>query len=221
MSALRRFLRGWSAHTNGIFKQKKAHFQQTTDSLDIAAEARLLWDLDFFLINRGIISQAYFMKRRLNETLWTTKENPFSLDETITEDMAQVTQVENNFLTALFSEEELKEAIFAMEHNKAPGGVRKKLDYLRSMFYWKGDGHKKKYQLAKWDIICPPKDQRGLGIRDLERTTQNTTSSSDENGEQWRRLLGGGSAGEQWRPAETQAGAEAAVVSRPPLRGLG
>jgi hypothetical protein len=36
------------------------------------------------------------------------------------------------------------------------------------MFYWKGDGHKKKYQLAKWDIICPPKDQRGLGIRDLE-----------------------------------------------------
>jgi hypothetical protein len=35
--------------------------------------------------------------------------------------MAQVTQAENNFLTALFSEEELKEAIFAMEHNKAPG----------------------------------------------------------------------------------------------------
>jgi hypothetical protein len=49
------------------------------------------------------------------------EENSFSLDESIIGDMAQVSQAENDFLTAPFSEEEVKEAIFAMEHNKAPG----------------------------------------------------------------------------------------------------
>jgi hypothetical protein len=27
---------------------------------------------------------------------------------------------------------------------------------------------KKKYQLAKWSVVCRPKDQGGLGIYDLE-----------------------------------------------------
>jgi hypothetical protein len=27
---------------------------------------------------------------------------------------------------------------------------------------------KKKYRLAKWSIVCSPKDQGGLGIHDLE-----------------------------------------------------
>jgi hypothetical protein len=35
-------------------------------------------------------------------------------------------------------------------------------------FFWQGDNHKKKYRLAKWSIICRPKDQGGLGILDLE-----------------------------------------------------
>ena len=35
--------------------------------------------------------------------------------------MAQVTQAENDFLTGPFSEKEITEAIFAMEHNKTPG----------------------------------------------------------------------------------------------------
>ena len=39
------------------------------------------------------------------------EENSVSLDESITDDMAQVTQAENDFLTAPFSEEETKEAI--------------------------------------------------------------------------------------------------------------
>jgi hypothetical protein len=49
-----------------------------------------------------------------------------------------------------------------------PKGVIKKLDYFRSTFYWQGDGHKRKYRLAKWDILCRPKDQGSLGIQDLE-----------------------------------------------------
>jgi hypothetical protein len=43
-----------------------------------------------------------------------------------------------------------------------------RLDYFRSRFFWQGDGEKKKYRLAKWNILCRPKDQGGLGIHDLE-----------------------------------------------------
>jgi hypothetical protein len=30
------------------------------------------------------------------------------------------------------------------------------------------DHHKKKYRLIKWDVLCLPKDQGGLGIKNLE-----------------------------------------------------
>ena len=49
-----------------------------------------------------------------------------------------------------------------------PKGVLKKLDYYRSRFFWQCDKDKKKYRLAKWDILCHPKDQGGLGIIDLQ-----------------------------------------------------
>ncbi len=58
--------------------------------------------------------------------------------------------------------------MYMMSFLAIPSGVRKKLDYFRSRFYWQGDGHKKKYRLAKWDIIRRPKDQGGLGIHDLD-----------------------------------------------------
>ena len=46
--------------------------------------------------------------------------------------------------------------------------VRKRLDFYRSRFFWQSDELKRKYRLAKWDIICRPKDQGGLGIENLE-----------------------------------------------------
>ena len=49
-----------------------------------------------------------------------------------------------------------------------PKGVRKRLDYYRSRFFWQGDSEKKKYRLARWNVVCRPKDQGGLGIHDLE-----------------------------------------------------
>jgi hypothetical protein len=42
------------------------------------------------------------------------------MDESITDDIPQVSVEENNFLTALYSEDEVKKAVFQMEHNKAP-----------------------------------------------------------------------------------------------------
>jgi hypothetical protein len=41
------------------------------------------------------------------------------------------------------------------------------MDYYRSRFFWQGDSQKKKYRLAKWSVVCWPKDQGGLGIHDL------------------------------------------------------
>jgi hypothetical protein len=35
-----------------------------------------------------------------------------------------------------------------------PKGVRKKLDYFRSCLFLQSDGHKNKYRLSKWSIMC-------------------------------------------------------------------
>ena len=58
--------------------------------------------------------------------------------------------------------------MFLLSFFKVPVGVRKRLDFYRSRFFWQSDELKRKYRLAKWDIICRPKDQEGLGIENLE-----------------------------------------------------
>jgi hypothetical protein len=49
-----------------------------------------------------------------------------------------------------------------------PKRILHKLDYYRSRFFWQGDSEKKKYRLAKWSVVCSPKDRDGLCIHDLE-----------------------------------------------------
>jgi hypothetical protein len=49
-----------------------------------------------------------------------------------------------------------------------PKGVLNRLDFFRSRFFWQDNNEKKKYRLAKWIVVCCPKDQGGLGIHDLE-----------------------------------------------------
>jgi hypothetical protein len=43
------------------------------------------------------------------------------MDESRTDDISQVSEIANNFLTSEYSEEEVRKAIFQIEHNKAPG----------------------------------------------------------------------------------------------------
>ena len=57
--------------------------------------------------------------------------------------------------------------LYMISFFQLPKGVLKKLDYYRSRFFWQGDSEKKKYRLARWDVVCCPKDQGGLGIHDL------------------------------------------------------
>jgi hypothetical protein len=58
--------------------------------------------------------------------------------------------------------------MFLLSFFEIPKGVRKRLDFYRSRFFWQSDGQKKKYRLTKWNIVCRPKDQGGLGIEVLD-----------------------------------------------------
>jgi hypothetical protein len=58
--------------------------------------------------------------------------------------------------------------MFLLSFFEIPVGVRKRLDFYRSRFFWQSDELKRKYRLARWDVICRPKDQGGLGIENLE-----------------------------------------------------
>jgi hypothetical protein len=51
----------------------------------------------------------------------SSERNNFSMNESMREDIPQVTLIENDWLTAEFLENEVREAIFQMKHNKAPG----------------------------------------------------------------------------------------------------
>jgi hypothetical protein len=58
-------------------------------------------------------------------------------------------------------------AMFLLSFYEVSKCVLHKLDFYRSRFFSQGDDHKKKYRLAKWSIICRPKDEGGLGVIDL------------------------------------------------------
>jgi hypothetical protein len=48
-------------------------------------------------------------------------DDNFSLDENRRDDVPQISAEDNEKLNAVFTEQEIKEAIFQMKHNKAPG----------------------------------------------------------------------------------------------------
>jgi hypothetical protein len=64
-------------------------------------------------------------------------DNSFTFDESRVDDVPQVSEEENNLLTLPFIEEEVRNVIFQMEHNKAPGP----------------DGFSAKFYQACWNII--------------------------------------------------------------------
>jgi hypothetical protein len=66
----------------------------------------------------------------------------------------------NSVLTSL--------VMFMLSFFEVPKGVLEKIDYFRSRFFWQGSDYKKKYRLAKWEILCQPKEVGGLGIQNID-----------------------------------------------------
>lgn len=58
--------------------------------------------------------------------------------------------------------------MFTLSFFEIPKGLRKRLDLFRSRFFWESNGHKRKYRLTQWNIICRPKDHGGLAVEVLE-----------------------------------------------------
>ena len=63
---------------------------------------------------KGYITQFY------KELFGPPEDNHFTLSNR-TDDIPQVSQLKNEFLMAPFTEKEIRDAIFDMEHNKVPG----------------------------------------------------------------------------------------------------
>src|SRR5438128_9080660 len=62
-----------------------------------------------------------YITKFYKELFGEPEESFLTLDEEGNQDIVQVSQVENTILTAPFLEKEVKDAIFQIEHNKAPG----------------------------------------------------------------------------------------------------
>ena len=66
---------------------------------------------------KAYITQFY------KELFGPPEENNFSVDDRM-DDIPQVSPLENTFLVAPFTEKEIRDAIFDLDHNKAPGPRR-------------------------------------------------------------------------------------------------
>jgi hypothetical protein len=51
--------------------------------------------------------------------------------------------------------------MFMLSFMEIPVGVRKRLDYYRSNFFWQSDENKRKYRLSKWNRMYRPKEEGG------------------------------------------------------------
>ena len=102
--------------------------------------------------------------------------NNFNLDVTRIDDIPQVTDNENEILTSEFTEAEVREAIFQMEHNKSPGPDGFPVEFYQA--FWdtiKGDlmalfsefhkGELPLYNLNFGTIILLPKCKEAIKIQ--------------------------------------------------------
>jgi hypothetical protein len=70
---------------------------------------------------KGQENLKVFITKYYKDLFGSSQRNNFSLDESQINDIPQITEEENNLLTEMFTEKEVRDAIFQMKHNKAPG----------------------------------------------------------------------------------------------------
>jgi len=70
---------------------------------------------------KGQENLKVFITNYYKNLFGSSQRNNFSLDESKINDIPQITEEENELLTEMFTEKEVREAIFQMKHNKASG----------------------------------------------------------------------------------------------------
>jgi mannosylglycoprotein endo-beta-mannosidase len=78
-----------------------------------------------------------FITNHYKRLFGASERNSFTMIESERDDIPQVTELENEILVSSFMKEEVKKAIFQMEHNKAPGP----------------DGFPAEFYKVFWDLI--------------------------------------------------------------------
>ena len=58
---------------------------------------------------------------------------------------------------------------FAMSCFKLPLGLCKDIEVMIQKFWWGQRGDRRKVHWNNWDTLCKPKDEEGLGFRDLSK----------------------------------------------------
>ena len=99
------------------------------------------------------------------------EDNHFSLNNRM-DDIPQVSQPENGFLTAPFTKKEIREAIFDMEHNKTPGPDGSLAEFYQ--YFWeviKGDLMNMFHDLHSGDL---PLFSHNFGVITLLLKTRET-----------------------------------------------
>jgi hypothetical protein len=109
------------------------------------------------------------------------EDNSFTLDESRNLDIPQVSSWENKFFTTDFTGNEIKEAIFSMKLNKAPGPNGFPAEFYQ--YFWetvKGDLMYMFWDLSKGDlslfsvnfraITLIPKVQRQMSFNNIDRS---------------------------------------------------
>lgn len=58
--------------------------------------------------------------------------------------------------------------IYTLSFYKAPIKVLKDIKIIQRKLMWRGDENKRTIHWVSWNIVCKPKDYRGLGIKNIE-----------------------------------------------------
>jgi hypothetical protein len=54
--------------------------------------------------------------------------------------------------------------MYAMGFYLLPKQIHEGMDSIRGKFFWQGAREEAKYHMARWETLCRPKDQGGLGL---------------------------------------------------------
>ena len=62
--------------------------------------------------------------------------------------------------------------IYHLSCFKCPKSIFQKIEKLQCEFLWNDSVEKRQYHLVKWDSVCKPFAQGGLGIRSIEKVNK-------------------------------------------------